>query len=330
MPVGAVENNDVDAIEDLLGGASDVALIAEGIRESAHSPLHAAAAVGHVKALRAMLSTLPSDFIELPDESGRDLLVLATQHDQIDVLRELLPSPNMSYSAQIATLVSPTVSTIKNFLGYEVRATRVNTLDAEQNSLVSLAARYGYVEVVAFLIEKGADVHLKNRSGQDALMCAVHTGSLDTVQLLVEAGADVHSRDRRERSVLHYAAIRQEANMVRYLIDEHGIDVNASDWEKRTPLFYVRDRQVAELFIDNGADVDHPDEYRQTPLMFAAWTGNKPLEQYLREVGANPTRTNARGRSADDMARARDQIIPEKAMISLAPMLVVGQHPDLE
>lgn len=321
----AVDDNDVDTIEDLLGNASDVALIAAGLKESEHSLLHVAVESGHVEALRAMLRALPAEFAQILNNDGLDLLMLAAQDGQVGVLRELLPPTDTSYGAQIATLVWPMVSSVKGVLGYETRNTGVNTLDPEENSLVSLAAGQGHSEAVALLIEAGANVHLKNRAGQDALMCAVQGGSLEVAQILVEAGADVHSRDRRERSVLHYAVFRQDPEMVDYLVAESGVNVNAEDWERRTPIFYVKDSKIAQILIDHGADINRQDEYRQTALMLAAWTGHQLVEQCLRDAGADPSLRNMRGRSADDMAKARN----DGVMVRLAPMLVIGQHPDL-
>lgn len=321
----AVADNDVDAIEDFLDNASDVALIAAGLKEFAHSPLHVAAESGRVEALRALLSALPAEFAQIPNHHGLDLLMLAAKNGQVGVLRELLPPTDTSYSAQIATLVLPIVNTVKSSLGYETRETGVNTLDPDENSLVSLAAGQGHCEAVKFLIEADANVHLKNRAGQDAFMCAVLGGSLEAARMLVESGADVQSRDRRERSVLHYAVFRQDAAMVSYLVAESGVNVNAEDWEKRTPIFYVKDSKIAQALIDHGADINRQDEYRQTALMLAAWTGYQPVEQCLRDAGADSGYRNVRGRSADDMVKARN----DEGMVRLSTMLVIGQHPDL-
>ena len=57
------------------------------------------------------------------------------------------------------------------------------------------AAFCGYERVVQRLLEKGADIAGKNRSGQTALSRAAIKGHEAVVELLLEKGADVESKD---------------------------------------------------------------------------------------------------------------------------------------
>jgi ankyrin repeat protein len=46
---------------------------------------------------------------------------------------------------------------------------------------------------VKYLIEKGADIHSKDKDGRTALMWASGMGHLEVVKYLIEKGADIHS-----------------------------------------------------------------------------------------------------------------------------------------
>ena len=59
-------------------------------------------------------------------------------------------------------------------------------------------------ELIALLIERGADVNVRIAGGLTPLMIAA-SGSPRLVRLLVDAGADVNARDENGASVLRMA-----------------------------------------------------------------------------------------------------------------------------
>ena len=56
------------------------------------------------------------------------------------------------------------------------------------------AARVGNTETVKALIDAGADVNARLKSGTTALMIASGSGHTETVRALIDAGADVNAR----------------------------------------------------------------------------------------------------------------------------------------
>jgi ankyrin repeat protein len=65
----------------------------------------------------------------------------------------------------------------------------VNITEAQGNTPLIEAARFGHDDVVRVLIERGADLKVKNKDGQTALMLAAKNGHDDVVKILKEAGA---------------------------------------------------------------------------------------------------------------------------------------------
>ena len=88
-------------------------------------------------------------------------------------------------------------------------------------SYVSLSNAVGHLDVVKFLVKRGADVAQKNL----ALSSAVNKGHLDVVKFLVENGADVQAR---ENSALRWAARYGHLEVVKFLV-ENGADVQARE-----------------------------------------------------------------------------------------------------
>jgi len=60
---------------------------------------------------------------------------------------------------------------------------------------LTVASRYDYLDIVKFLVERGADVNAKSDVGQTALIEASEWGRLDVVKLLVERGANIMAKD---------------------------------------------------------------------------------------------------------------------------------------
>mgnify|MGYP000480537135 FL=1 len=77
--------------------------------------------------------------------------------------------------------------------------------------------------------------------------------------------------DGWEWTPLHYAAIRGHKEIAELLIAK-GADVNAKNSVGQTPLQFAAGyghKEIAELLIDNGADVNVKDDDGETPLDFA-------------------------------------------------------------
>ena len=79
------------------------------------------------------------------------------------------------------------------------------------------------------------------------------------------------------------------------LIGEHGVKlVNENHWHGNTPLFEAAragHRDVVEWLVEQGAEVDHANEWGDAPVNEAATMGHFDIVWYLAEHGANLQRT---------------------------------------
>jgi len=81
------------------------------------------------------------------------------------------------------------------------------------------------IEVVAWLVEHGADVNAAAKDGWTVLHSAASNG-IEVVAWLVEHGADVKAADKDGQTVLHWAASNGKLEVVAWLV-ERGADVTA-------------------------------------------------------------------------------------------------------
>ena len=116
----------------------------------------------------------------------------------------------------------------------------------------------GHLEVVNFLIERGANVNSCNTEGVQVIAYAVDYNKADVVELLLKQGASAHAtamyKDSEPISLLFYACVYGYEAVVRVLL-VHGADPNAIGPRGYTPLYFTRDSLVLmDLLIRHGAD----------------------------------------------------------------------------
>lgn len=123
----------------------------------------------------------------------------------------------------------------------------------EPSKEIIKAAKSGQIErVKALLAGDAALVHARDKDGSTPLHCATWKGHQEIVALLLEAGADVNAQNSNEpwgTTPLHAAAHANQAAIAQLLI-EHGADVNAWDMNGKSPLHHTtfhKAKAVAKL-----------------------------------------------------------------------------------
>ncbi|EHK42084.1 hypothetical protein TRIATDRAFT_229523 [Trichoderma atroviride IMI 206040] len=158
------------------------------------------------------------------------------------------------------------------------------------------AVHNGHKLVVEWLIERGADVNLKNHSDRPALLIAAGKGHTSIAKLLIERGADVNLKDTRTpHETALIIAIAKHNNTTAEMLIEKGADINTSDVHGQTPLLYATrdgiqkdiDDHIIRLLIEKGADVNVKDRRGRTSLFLAVYRMNYNIARLLIEEGAD-------------------------------------------
>lgn len=211
---------------------------------------------------------------------------------------------------------------------------------------VILAARCGHGEVLAALLEAGADPHAKDGEGLSAydwavrrdhqsvlavlqrfgvtgnridvnenVILAADTGDLEGVRQSLAQGADVNARDQRRqtrgKTPLMLASRAGHLASVRCLL-EAGADPNLTDREPEaqplsgTLLAQMNPRTLAQM----GYSLD------QTALMMVAKAGQTEIGSVLLQAGADPNLTDARGYSPLALAAENNCLAIAQALVA--------------
>jgi ankyrin repeat protein len=143
------------------------------------------------------------------------------------------------------------------------------------------------IDAAELLVTSGADIDARDEFGTTPLH---HADEGAIVDLLVEHGADVDAGDNEGQTPLH-RAVGWYSEFDRISVIErlvaNGATVDARDNHDRTPLHHARDREVAEVLIGAGADVNALDDTRSKPWDIAKRRGYDSLTQVLSEAGGH-------------------------------------------
>jgi ankyrin repeat protein len=161
----------------------------------------------------------------------------------------------------------------------------INAGDEAGFAPIHTAARTGHVDILALLLEHGADVDTRTIYGQTPLRWAAVYGEIDVGQYLLDCGADINARNNHNMTPLYPAAWNGHVGFVRMLL-ERGARIDVRDDEGRTPLHFAVEEgtiQTARLLLEHGADVNARDDLGKTPSQVMA---RQEILELLSEYGS--------------------------------------------
>jgi ankyrin repeat protein len=156
------------------------------------------------------------------------------------------------------------------------------------------AAGQGYADAIELLLDHGADVNARSYGGGTPLHEAAQQGRLDAAATLLDRGADVNARS--EYNTPLSLAVRFFHKDVVALLLLHGADARTVDHRGMALLDEIIDvqgpwtperREIAEMVLAAGADINRGEGAGGTPLHEAVRRGQKGAVEFLLDHGAN-------------------------------------------
>ena len=138
-------------------------------------------------------------------------------------------------------------------------------------------------------------------TSQFDIVKATQYGALDRVIELVESGVDVNERDAENVTLLHWAAINNRKEVVRYLISK-GSNVQAIGGDLQSTPLHWSTRQghlsMVVLLMNNGADASILDGEGYNALHLAAQFGHTAIVAFLVSKGEEINAPDINGMTA--------------------------------
>jgi ankyrin repeat protein len=242
------------------------------------TPLESAAAAGHEDATYEILKAFTGEIsdIEHWSQAAKDtLLIVAVSAGWLPGAGELLS------------------------IGADVNA---RTYDGY--SVLHLATRSGYPEIVQQLLAAGADVNAVSTITSTALLYAAFRGHAAIFDVLLAAGANPKARNSQGCSALHFAAGQGREAMVQRLLDL-GFDVTARTNAGETAAYKAAELgsvPLLKMLLVAGVDVNEAASNGSTLTMVAAGCGHDEAVRHLLHEGADGNMVNIHGDSALSLA----------------------------
>jgi uncharacterized protein len=121
-----------------------------------------------------------------------------------------------------------------------------------------MAAAYrGRRATVALLLDRGADLEVKEMYGRTALMWAAEYGRREVVTMLLDRGAATEAKSVNGHTALIIAAEGGEREVVALLLDR-GADASARSDEGKTALDYAKTKEIKDLLRVGRGQESHP------------------------------------------------------------------------
>jgi hypothetical protein len=157
----------------------------------------------------------------------------------------------------------------------------------------------GNVEQLRKWLDDGLDPDfIADRIGT-GLMIAAWRGDIPMMELLVERGADVNKSNELGEQALMHASWRGQAAAVKWLLAK-GARINGDpmQWSALHYAVFAGHGEVAQLLLDNGADINARSTNGSSVLMMAVYEGHEDLVRQLLTRGADVGVKNDRGDGA--------------------------------
>ena len=246
--MASLDNDNLEVIQMLIDAGANV----NHKDECDNTPLHVACKQGYMQAF------------ELLVKHGADLQAKTKSQETLLHLTQ-----------------NPKIAEVLLTKGFDIMA-----LDEDMRTPLHHAVSNGCKDMVSFLIEKGFNVSAADKDGETPLHLAVENNRHDLIDILFKNGAKVAPYD--QYNILVTAVNEGFLDVVKTLI-KHGLTANTHGQNNslRTQLHWARDSRMAEILLENGADVTAKDAFGVTPLIEAAMFEREDVVHILIKHGAN-------------------------------------------
>lgn len=225
------------------------------------------------------ISTL-IDYIEKKDINEEKINTLRVNtREQIHLLEAIIQNIQNSITAPykerlIATLLKEAYS----YLG-----TSIDNVNRDKNIKIGAES---WIQLSKLPESKEATEELKS-----SMYSIIEKNNTDELRTLLNRGANINIKNNHGYTPLMWAAFNNKIDIVELLLDHStDININAKDTSGYTPLMraiFNKNIKMVELLLKHGADINIEDDGKQTPLQYASEKNLQEIVELLKTYPKN-------------------------------------------
>lgn len=221
-----------------------------------------------------------------------------------------------------------------------------------KNGKTPLHVVYKKPELVQLLLENGADIHQRDKSGKNILYYAFSRKAYETLDILIQYKPSLITKmdfiedapilsailiedvkllqlalklytnlslDLNEDHLIYAAVSAKDERILKILLDQ-GISIDSSPAESASALFLAcieENIEAVKKLVQAGANVNAYNAEGENPLIIATGLGNEELFDYLVNHGADIQQKTRDNQSLIAIAESFNQISMIEKLISL-------------
>ncbi|XP_066523799.1 transient receptor potential cation channel subfamily A member 1b isoform X2 [Hoplias malabaricus] len=250
----ACSNNNCEALHTLFKYGARLCLP----NKLGHYPIHAVAFAGAKEAMEVILEKgaelgicTPADHVNYLDKSKSSPLHLAVRGGNTDVIKLCIEKGarvqqqqcDNSTALHFACTQGALEAVKIMLLPFERLEEIINIRDGANQTPLHRATLFDHVELVEYLVSKGADIDCIDCKGLTPLLLATTCSAWKTVSFLLSKGADFRVKDKAGRNFLHLVIFQPKGlkNLPDHILQSKAVTklLSDEDMDGCTPLHYA-------------------------------------------------------------------------------------------
>ncbi|XP_067653215.1 serine/threonine-protein phosphatase 6 regulatory ankyrin repeat subunit B-like [Haliotis asinina] len=255
------------------------------------------------------------------DNDGNSILHFACMGEDEEIVEHILKLQVVDINCRGSNGMTPLLlaarqSTFSVFELLLEGGANLSVVDNDVNSILHFACMGEDEEIVEHILKlQVVDINCRGSKGMTPVLLAARQSTFSVFELLLEGGANLSVVDSDGNSILHFACMGEDEEIVEHILKLHVVDINCRGSKGMTPLLLAARQnehhqthnrasvntslidacrigdlhQVKYLLSHDPANVNSRGQAGRTPAMIAAVAGNRALLELLVEKGANLT-----------------------------------------
>ena len=304
----AASSNNQSGIVSFLLSEAQASIHAVSTNQTGRNTALHLAAIHNCKTVASVLINYKKELLTVKNGDGNTPLWMAAAYGNAAVTTILIESGSdvdsvgsSNYTALMAAILNRHLPTIRILIN---SGASLSTMVNGENVL-HLSAANGFIQETGLILElKPQLLDSLNTNYETPIYKARYYGKVEVMHFLISKGADVNIMNRDEKTAFTAAAINGELGAMKELLNSGIVKLNQRDGTGRTPLQWVIHLgalPAVQLLVDRGADLEDrsviPYDFGAMSIHLAAWEGHVMIVRYLLEV--KPTLLEAKSDSGE-------------------------------